>query len=130
MTPAPSFPLRFAGRVLCRRDSRGPLNLTLSGRLLDAPEEPLLLAFAASAPDGLPELLQDAEVEQTGPRRFRICSSAGEWTLDGAAHVHRDATAELASVLPARAVPWHKRLFWRLLLAVAANRAARRLILR
>jgi hypothetical protein len=130
MSTSPTFPLRFAGKVLCRRDHCGPLGLVLNGSSLGASRDSLLVAFVAHAPVGLPEVLQDAGIEQLGVRQFEISSTAGSWIVEGTAHVHRDATAALASVLPARAVPWHKRIFWRVLLAVAANGTARRLLLK
>jgi hypothetical protein len=120
-------PLRFAGPVTCARGS-GALRLTLVGIAADPPAQPLTVGFAAAAPAGLPALLQDAVVEETAGG-FRIASAAGAWTLAvPAAHVHRDVSVAFYRALPPRPVPLGKRVFWRLVLLLAASRSGMALL--
>jgi hypothetical protein len=106
------------------------LGVILTGIGAEAPSERLEIAFAAHAPQGLPGSLGDMRIEKLAARRYRLSSGPREWIVEGAAHVHRDLTGQFATALPARAVPWRKRLFWRVLLALAASRVARGLLLR
>jgi hypothetical protein len=121
--------VRFRGGVSCRRDE-GPLGLTLIGRTTDRPDEIATLAFAATAPAGLPEALEDATVEQVDAGRYRIWSGKREWIFPArAAHLHREVSTIFYRAIAPRAVPWSKRLFWRVVLALAAHPAGRRLLL-
>jgi hypothetical protein len=121
--------VRFRGGVSCRRDE-GPLGLTLIGRTTDRPDEIATLAFTAAAPPGLPEALEDATVEQVGAGRYRIWSGKREWILSArSAHLHREVSTTFYRAISPRLVPWNKRLFWRVVLAMASSRAGRRLLL-
>jgi hypothetical protein len=111
----------FAGRVACAR-STGALRLTLSGTSAAPQSQAVTVAFTAAAPAGLPAVLEDAVVEASAAGVFRIASPAGEWTVQAAtAHVHRDVTAAFYAAIPPRPVPLAKRLFWRLVLALAGS---------
>ncbi len=88
------------------------------------------MAFACAAPADLPEALEDASVERIGPREYRISSGEQSWALHGTAHLHRDVASVFYKALPPRPVPWRKRLFWRVMLALAANPVGRWLLLR
>ncbi len=125
-----SFPLQFRGSVACRSDGEGPLGLILTGETEDRPGEPAQLAFAAVAPADLPDAVENACVEQLGPRRYRISSSSAAWVVEGVAHLHRDIGRQFRVALPGRAVPWRKRVFWYALLALAGNKRTRGLLLR
>ena len=115
-----SFPLRFLGTVQCRRQSTGALRLTLIGATESSRGVKVQLAFATNSPPDLPSSLSEAAVEQVGDRRYRIAAAGREWVIEGVAHLHRSIGAEFNEVLPARPVPWRKRMVWRALLASAA----------
>jgi hypothetical protein len=121
--------VRFRGGVSCRRDE-GPLGLTLIGRTIDQPDEVASLAFVAAAPPGLPEALEDATVEQVEAGRYRIWSGNREWIFCArSAHLHREVASTFYRAISPRLVPWNKRLFWRIVLALAASRVGKTLLL-
>jgi hypothetical protein len=116
--------------VSCRRDSKGPLGLTLVGCASDRPDEKASLAFSGNAPDALPEVLEDATVDQIGEGRYRITSAAREWLVEArATHLHREIATAFYRAIPPRAAPWSKRLFWRFVLGLAATTWGKRLLL-
>jgi hypothetical protein len=122
--------LHFRGWISCRRDGEGPLGLILVGRTSQhRREEAVQVAFSCAAPVDLPEALEDARVEFLGNNRYRLSSGDKSWTLEGAVHVHREVAAAFYKAIPPRPVPWRKRLFWRVMLGLARNRLARRLLL-
>lgn len=113
----------FRGRVSCRPQP-GPLGLALSGATAAHPQQLTTLEFSAPAPAQFPRSLEDARVEDLGSGRYRIASAQGEWLLRApAVHLHRDVASEFYGAIPPRPVPGGKRLFWRLVLALAASRA-------
>jgi hypothetical protein len=123
--------IRFRGWISCRRDGEGPLGLILVGRTTQhRREEAVQLAFSCRAPVDLPDALEDARVEFLGDNRHRLTSGDRSWTLQGAAHVHREVAAAFYKALPPRPVPWKKRVFWRVMLALAAHPLGRKLLLR
>jgi hypothetical protein len=123
--------IHFRGWISCRRDGEGPLGLILVGRTSQhRREEAVQIAFSCPAPVDVPEALEDARVEFLGGNRHRLTSGDKSWTLEGAAHVHREVAGAFYKAIPPRAVPWRKRLFWRVMLGLASNRLGRRLLLR
>jgi hypothetical protein len=121
--------VRFRGGVSCRRDE-GPLGLTLVGRTTDRPDEMATLAFAAAAPPGLPEALEDATVEQLDAGRYRIWSGKREWIVPArSVHLHREVSTTFYRAIAPRLVPWNKRLFWHIVLSIAASRVGKTLLL-
>ena len=121
--------VRFRGGVSCRRDD-GPLGLTLIGRTTDRPDEMATLAFAAAAPPGLPEALEDATVEQLDAGRYRIWSDKREWIFPArSVHLHREVSTTFYRAIAPRLVPWNKRLFWRIVLSIASSRVGKTLLL-
>jgi hypothetical protein len=122
--------VRFQGWVSCRRDGEGPLGLILVGRPKERPDEGMQMAFACPAPIDLPEALEEARVERLGPRQYRLTSGDRSWTLDGVAHIHREIAGAFYKALPPRPVPLRKRVFWRVMLGLAATSAGRWLLLR
>jgi hypothetical protein len=121
--------VRFRGGVSCRRDE-GVLGLTLIGRTIDRPDEIATLAFSGSAPANLPEALEDATVEQTASGVYRIWSGRREWLIPArSAHLHREVANTFYRAITPREVPWSKRLFWRVILAMAASPLGKRLLL-
>jgi hypothetical protein len=122
--------VRFLGWISCRRDGEGPLGLILVGRTKDRPDEAVQMAFACPAPIDLPEALEDVSVERLGPRQYRLTSGDRSWTLEGVAHIHREVAGAFYKALPPRPVPLRKRLFWRVMLGLAATGVGRWLLLR
>ena len=121
--------MRFRGGVSCRRDN-APLGLTLIGRTIDRSDELATLAFASAAPQGLPEALEDATIEQLADGRYRICSGRRDWIFAArSVHVHREVSAAFYRAIAPRRVPWSKRLFWRIVLGMAASRYGKSLLL-
>jgi hypothetical protein len=115
--------VRFAGTVSCTRHD-GALRLTLSGTEAGPQSPPLTVGFAAPAPAGLPATLQDVVVACGAPGTYSIRSAAGTWTLAApTVHVHRDVGAAFYRTVVPRPVPLRKRLFWRVVLGLAASRA-------
>ena len=112
----------FRGTVHCRRAPTVP-GLTLSGGTAEAPEEPTALAFSAAAPADLPDTLQDAVVDHLEDTHYRIGAGQREWLIDApAVHLHREIAAQFYRAIPPRPAPWAKRLFWGVVLSLAASR--------
>jgi hypothetical protein len=130
MNSAPQRIATFHSAVSCRRDPNSPLGLTLVGWTTDHPDEKVSLAFSGAAPDDLPEVLKDPTVDHIEAGRFRISSPARDWIVNATAvHLHREiATAFYRTIAP-RVAPWNKRLFWRLVLAMAAHPLGKRVLL-
>ncbi|HEV3181484.1 MAG TPA: hypothetical protein VGY90_01595 [Steroidobacteraceae bacterium] len=113
----------FRGVVRCRRADTVP-GLTLSGGTAEAPDEPTALAFSAVAPADLPGTLEDAVVDHLGGAHYRIGAQRREWLIASpAVHLHREIAAQFYRAIPPRPAPWAKRMFWRVVLALAASRA-------
>jgi hypothetical protein len=115
----------FSGPVHCE-SSAGVPRLTLTGSsTLEAPGEPTTLAFTASAPADLPATLADpVAVDDLGGAHYRISAGRREWRIDSkAVHLHREVAAQFYRAIPPRPAPWPKRVFWRMVLALAATRA-------
>lgn len=113
----------FRGRVECRRADTVP-GLTLSGTTAEAPNEPTTLAFSAPAPADLPATLEDPVVDDLGDAHYRIAAGKREWRVDApAVHLHREIAAPFYRAIPPRPAPWAKRMFWRVVLTLAASRA-------
>jgi len=123
--------IHFRGWISCRRDGEGPLGLILVGRATQhRREEAVQVAFSCPAPVDMPEALEDAHIEFLGDNRYRLTSDDKSWTLEGPIHVHREVAAAFYKAIPPRPVPWRKRLFWRVMLALASNPLGRKLLLR
>jgi hypothetical protein len=127
---APERIVMFRGGVSCRRDPNSPLGLTLIGNTADRIQEMASVAFAGTAPEGLPEVIEDAAVERLDAHRYRISSPPREWFVHAASvHVHHEIAATFYRVIKPRPAPWRRRVFWRIVLALAASAAGRRLLL-
>jgi hypothetical protein len=121
--------VQFSGRVDCARDGCGPLGLALSGHTARFPHELVRLFFAGAAPEDLPAALQNASVARVGPDRYRLTSGAQSWAVSArAVHLHREVAEEFYRVLPPQPVRWTQRLFWRIVLALAATASGRWLL--
>jgi hypothetical protein len=122
--------LAFRGGVSCRREPDGPLGLTLIGWTSDHPDERVSLAFSGPAPRTLPEVLEDPVVDRLDERRYRIASTPREWVIEASAiHLHREVAATFYRAIPPREAPWSRRLFWRIVLALARSTWGKRLML-
>ena len=111
----------FCGVVHCRRAHTVP-GLILSGSTAEA-EEPTALAFSAMAPADLPVTLEDAVVDHLGGAQYRIGAGQREWLIASpAVHLHREIATQFYRAIPPRPAPWAKRVFWRVVLLLAASR--------
>ncbi len=120
----------FRGGVSCRRDPNGPIGLTLLGWSSDHRDEKASLAFSGRAPDTLPEVLEDVIVDRVGEGTYRIASTSREWIVEArAVHLHREIAMPFYRAIPPRAAPWSKRLFWHIVLGMAASTWGKRLLL-
>jgi hypothetical protein len=123
--------IAFRGTVQVWRDAAGPLNLTIVGQPNDGSAETTYLGFAQATELELPPLLDKVAVDRLGAQSYHITASSGEWTLDAKSmHLHRDVTGAFYAVVPPRAAPLIKRVFWRLVLAIAATSLGRALLAR
>jgi hypothetical protein len=112
----------FAGAVSCQRGAP-PFTLTLTGAPVAAAGT-LTLTFSGQVPADLPATLSDVSVEAPEAARYRIVGGGREWqVIGGSLSATREAAAQFYAALPPRPVPRAKRLFWRLVLALAATRA-------
>jgi hypothetical protein len=129
-TVTPRTLVTFREGVSCRREPEGPLGLTLFGRTQDHPDERASVAFTGTAPEGLPEALEDATVEQLDSKTYRIVCVGREWLVSAtAAHVHREVATAFYRVVTPRPPSWSRRVFWRVVLSLARNPTGRRLLL-
>jgi hypothetical protein len=126
---SPRTLVTFREGVSCRREPEGPLGLTLFGRTRDHPDERASVAFTGSAPEGLPEALEDAAVEQVDATTYRIVCVGREWLVCAtAAHVHREVATAFYRVVKPRRPSWSRRVFFRLVMRLARNPVGRRLL--
>lgn len=124
--PAPLL-AAFRGPVTCRRGVGG---LTLTGGAADSADDSLIVTFIAATVADLPDSLGAATLRARDERHYRIICGSREWLVEATSvHVHRDIGREFYRAIPPRPAPLTKRLFWRVVLALAATRAGRRLLL-
>ena len=117
----------FVGSVTCVRS--GGAALTLSGAARDAPAERLVLTFLGVTPGEMPATLAAARVTAVGGQVYRLESPPEHWVIRARAlHLHRDVQTAFFQAIPPRRVPLSQRLFWRVLLRLAAHRSGLRLI--
>jgi hypothetical protein len=130
LAPMSGEPLAtFCGRVDCRFDGCRALGFVLSGHTAHRPQELLRLSFAGTAPADFPSTLEGATIERVGEDSYRIASGARIWTISArAAHLHREAAAAFFAAVPSQPIRWTQRLFWRIVLALAASSAGRWLL--
>lgn len=120
--------VNFMPGALCSRDD-GLLGLTIVGHTLERPDERASLALAAPAPTDLPASLADAAVVRLQSARCEIRSGARHWEIPVRSwHLHFEVTTVFYRSIEPRQPPWSKRLFWRLVLALAAHPFGRRLL--
>jgi hypothetical protein len=89
----------------------------------------LYFSFTGTAPADLPKTLESATIERVGDQSYRILSGARIWTVSArAAHLHREVAAAFFEAVPSQPIRWTQRLFWRIVLALAATSAGRWLL--
>jgi len=112
----------FRGTVRCECSTHTRA-LTLRGMSAESPEEETALTFSAAAPAACPETLENAVVERVAGTHYRISSGTREWAVEArAVHLHREIATRFYRAIPPRPAPWSKRLFWRVVLVLAASR--------
>jgi hypothetical protein len=117
----------FRGPVTCRRTFNA---LILSGAAADSTADVLILTFIGPTGAAFPDSLTDAAILALGERHYRITSDSRDWTLEATSvHVHRDIGTAFYRGIPPRRARLTKRLFWRVVLALAGTRAGKRLLL-
>lgn len=115
---------RLGGAVSCTR-APDIATLSLHGISADARPEETAITFSAPGALDLPATLADVLVERLGAHEYRISVAPRVWQFTArAAHVHREVAAQFYQAIPPRPVPAGKRLFWRTVLMLAANRGA------
>jgi hypothetical protein len=113
----------FRGAVRSAR-AEGVPGFTLAGVSAEPAGEPTTLVFPVPAPADLPAALEDACIERLAPGEYRISSTAGAWRIAAAtAEVHAEVAVAFYRAVPPRPAPWLKRLFWSVVLTLAASRA-------
>lgn len=123
--------IAYRGAVQIRRDTVGPLNLTLIGKADDGTGETTYLAFANATPLDMPAYVQDVVVHRIGAQSYHVITPNAQWTLDARSmHLHRDVAAGFYEAVPPRGAPLWKRLFWRVVLWLAATSVGRVLLAR
>lgn len=116
----------FRGLVTCSRNADA---LTLAGSAADSADDRLILTFIAPSLSDLPDSVPDATVLVVGEQCYRITSASRDWEVRAASvHVHRDVGAAFYRVVRPRRVSLKKRLFWRLVLALAGSHAGQRVL--
>lgn len=122
-----SSPPAFHGPVNC---SRWRNALTLTGAAADSADDILILTFITRTAPDLPEYLAAATVHALDDGHYRITSGSRDWVVGTTSfHVHRDIGAAFYRAIPPRIAPLQKRLFWRIVLALAGTGAGKRLLL-
>jgi hypothetical protein len=115
---------RLGAPVSCTR-APDIATLSLHGVSADARPEATTITFSAPAAADLPATLGAVLVERLSADQYRISAGTRVWQFTArAAHVHREVAAQFYQAIPPRPVPAGKRLFWRSVLMLAANRAA------
>lgn len=110
----------FRDGVRCQRSN---CTLTLRGMTVESPGEETTLIFSAASPSDCPETLEEAVVERLEGAQYRIRSGTRAWPIEAeAVHLHREIAGAFYRAIPPRPAPLSKRLFWRLVLALAASR--------
>lgn len=127
-TALPESPLAvFRGPVSCRR-SRNALALT--GAAADPGGGILIVTLTTSVVPDTPDSMEAATIRALDAQHYRITAGSQDWVVTAtAAHVHRDIGDAFYRAIPPRAVPLTKRLFLRIVLALAGTRVGKRLLL-
>lgn len=126
----------FSGPVRCMRDDV-PRAVTLGGSTAQPSGAEVTLTFSFAphqSPPRIPDALYDVLVDEVpagdAASRFRLCSGQDQWEFPAlACHLHREVAKSFYRAIPQRAAPWSRRMFWRLMLALAARPLGKRMLL-
>jgi hypothetical protein len=127
-TASPASPLAaFHGPVSCRRTRNA---LTFIGAAADPGGGILIVTLTTSTIPDVPKSMEAGSISALDGQHYRVVSGARDWTFTAtAAHVHRDIGEAFYRAIPPRAAPLAKRIFWRIVLALAGTQAGKRLLL-
>lgn len=104
--------------------------LTLSGSAADSADDRLILTFISPSIPDVPDSLTSAVIRAVDESRYQISSAARELIVEATSlHVHRDIGSAFYRAVPPRPAPLGKRIFWRVVLALAASSPGKRLLL-
>jgi hypothetical protein len=102
----------------------------LTGAAADPGDGILIVTLTTSVVPDVPDSMGAATIRALDAQHYRITAGAQDWVVMAtAAHVHRDIGDTFYRAIPPRAVPLTKRLFWRIVLALAGTRVGKRLLL-
>lgn len=117
----------FRGAVVCSRTGNV---LTLSGCAADSADDRLILTLISSSIPAIPDSVPGASVRAVDEHHYRLTSASGDWVVEATSfHVHRDIGRAFYRAVPPRPAPLGKRLFWRVVLALAGTSTGKRLLL-
>jgi hypothetical protein len=117
----------FRGPVSCRRSRNA---LTLAGAAADSGGGILIVTLTTPAIPDVPDSMGAATVRALDAQHYRIAAGSQNWIVTATTlHIHRDIGEAFYRAIPPRAVPLAKRLFWRIVLALAGTRTGKRLLL-
>jgi hypothetical protein len=125
--PPASLPAVFRGPVICRRSRNA---LTLTGAAADPGGGILIVTLTTSTVPDVPESMTAASMSTLDGQHYRIACGSRDWIVTATAvHVHRDIGDAFRRAIPPRPAPLRKRVFWRIVLALAGTGAGKRLLL-
>jgi hypothetical protein len=115
------------GPVRCRRSRNA---LTLTGAAADSDGDILIVTLTTSVVPDVPDSMGAASIRAVDAQHYRIATGSQDWIVAATTvHVHRDIGDVFYRAIPPRAVPLRKRLFWRVVLALAGTGVGKRLLL-
>lgn len=124
--PTVSLVAALRGPVTCVRTANA---LILSGAAADSADDRLILTFIDPVIADIPDSLPAASVHALDEHHYRITSQSGEMLVQTTSvHVHRDVGKAFYRAVPPRPVPFAKRMFWSLVLALAGSRTGKRVL--
>ena len=116
----------FRGEVACSRTANA---LILRGAAADSDDGRLILTLISSSIPDIPDSLTAVILTAIDERHYRIAAESGDLVVEAVSlHIHRDIGKAFYRALPPRPVPLAKRIFWSLVLSLAASRTGKRLL--
>lgn len=127
-TASPAAPLAvFRGPVACRRTGNA---VTLSGAAADSAHDRLIVTLIGGVIPDVPGSVSGASIRAVDQHHYLIAAQSQELIVEASAlHLHRDVGNAFYRAVPPRPAPLTKRIFWRVVLALAGSRAGKRLLL-
>lgn len=122
--------IAYRGKVELRLNAASPLGVKLVGRSADT-NETACLSFVGAPPPNLPSELHDPTVHRIDAASYRLAAGERAWTIPATGiHLHRDVSEVFYRAVPPRPVPLSKRIFWRVIVGLAATPLGRALLAR